>query len=536
MGALLVAGATSGAGKSTVTAALCRALARRGVDVAPFKAQNMSNHAAVTPDGGEIGRAQAMQALAARVATDRRMGPVLLKPSGGRSHVVVLGEEVAVDDAVGYGDRARALRPVVLDALTSLRREHEVVVCEGAGGAAEPNLLDRDVVNLPLAAAARMPALLVVDIDRGGAFAAAYGTWALLPERLRACLRGVVLNGMRGDVSLLGPAVRDLEARTGIPVLGVLPHLGEHLMLGVEDSLDLRAPGRTGLGMGAGERPDRPVRIGVVALPRLANPSDLDPLVLEPSVELRWVTRPGELHDLDLVVLPGTRATVADLAWLRERGLADAIVRAAGDPVGPHVLGICGGFQMLGESVEDDGFEAPRSEPGTTRGTSQPAVVRGLGLLPVTTRFARPKVVRLATGQTAGPPGLPVTGYQIHLGRVRRHGDGEQWLTLLAPVPDDEQRGGQAARGEPEGCVSPDRRVRGTTVHGILDADDLRHALLGAVAAVHGRDFRPSPVPYADALDAYLDHLADWVEEHLDVAAVRALAYTATSPDEAPGW
>ncbi|OLT42788.1 cobyric acid synthase CobQ [Serinicoccus sp. CNJ-927] len=542
MGALLVAGATSGAGKSTVTAALCRALARRGVDVAPFKAQNMSNHAAVTPDGGEIGRAQAMQALAARVATDRRMGPVLLKPSGGRSHVVVLGEKVAVDDAVGYGDRARALRPVVLDALTSLRREHELVVCEGAGGAAEPNLLDRDVVNLPLAAAAGMPALLVVDIDRGGAFAAAYGTWALLPDRLRACLRGVVLNGMRGDVSLLGPAVRDLEARTGIPVLGVLPHLGEHLMLGVEDSLDLRAPGRPGLGMGAGEKPDRPVRIGVVALPHLANPSDLDPLVLEPSVELRWVTRPGELHDLDLVVMPGTRATVADLRWLRGRGLAGAVMRAAADPAGPHVLGICGGYQMLGMEIEDNGVEDSGSEDGGLAGAAAGGdatgrvTVPGLDLLPVSTRFARPKVVRLATGQTAGPPGLPVTGYQIHLGRVRRHGDGEPWLTLLAPDPDDEQRGGQAARGEPEGCVSPDRRVRGTTVHGILDADDLRHALLGAVAAVHGRDFRPSPVPYAAALDAHLDHLADWVEEHLDVAAVRALAYTATSPDEAPGW
>ncbi|WP_237141334.1 cobyric acid synthase [Serinicoccus hydrothermalis] len=516
---MLVAGAGSGAGKSTITAGLCRALARRGVDVAPFKAQNMSNHAAVTPDGGEIGRAQAMQALAARVETDRRLGPVLLKPSGGRSHVVVLGEEVGVDDAVGYGDRARALRPVVLDALTSLRGEHEVVVAEGAGGAAEPNLLDRDVVNLPLAAAAGMPAVLVVDIDRGGAFAAAYGTWALLPEPLQACLRGVVLNGMRGDVSLLGPAVRDLEARTGIPVLGVLPHLGDHLMLGVEDSLDLRAPGRPGLGMGAGEKPDRPVRIGVVALPHLANPSDLDPLVLEPSVELRWVTRPGELHDLDLVVLPGTRATVADLRWLRGRGLADAVVRAAEDPAGPHVLGICGGYQMLGVEIEDDGVEHT-PDPDRTSSLAAPGV-RGLGLLPVSTRFARPKVVRRVTGRVAGGSSA-VSGYQIHLGRVSALEDAAPWLSLHGT-------------GD-EGCLSADRRVRGTTVHGVLDEDDLRHAFLGAVAAVRRRSFRPSPVPYARALEDHLDHLADWVEAHLDVDAVLDLAHTAAAPEEAPGW
>ncbi|KUG51155.1 hypothetical protein AVL62_13020 [Serinicoccus chungangensis] len=521
MGALLVAGATSGAGKSTVTAALCRALARRGTDVAPFKAQNMSNHSAVTPDGGEIGRAQAMQALAARVETDRRMGPVLLKPVGMRSHVVVLGEEVAVDDAVGYGARARSLRPTVLDALTSLRREHAVVVAEGAGGAAETNLLDRDVVNLPLAAAAGMPAVLVVDIDRGGAFAAAYGTWALLPPRLRSRLRGVVLNGMRGDVSLLEPAVRDLEARTGIPVLGVLPHLGEHLMLGVEDSLDLRAAGRPSPAEGSGE--GRPLRVGVIALPHLANPSDLDPLVLEPSVELRWATRPGDLLDVDLVLLPGTRATLADLAWLRERGLAETIVRLAREEGGPHVLGICGGYQMLGTQIEDDGIEAASPQPHRAPRMVGPAagVVPGLGLLPVSTRFSRPKVVRRVAGRVAGGSST-VSGYQIHLGRVTPQEGAVPWLSLDG-IGD-------------EGCLSPDHRVRGTTVHGVLDADDLRHALLGAVAAVRGRDVHPSSVPYAAALDAHLEHLADWVEAHLDLDAVLALAAEAAPVGQEPGW
>lgn len=527
--ALMVVGATSGAGKSTLVSALCRALARRGVDVAPFKAQNMSNHSAVTPDGGEIGRAQAMQALAARVETDRRMGPVLLKPSGARSsHLVVMGEEVGVADAVGYGDRARALRPVVLEALQSLRAEHEVVVLEGAGGAAEPNLLDRDLVNLPLAAAAGVPAVLVVDIDRGGAFASAYGTWAILPERLRAHLRGVVLNGFRGDPSLLEPAVADLDARTGMPVLGVLPHLGEHLMLGVEDSLDLGAPGRpvpqvgsAGAGAqgedaegsaGADGLADRPVRVAVVRLPRLANPSDLDPLVLEPSVELRWATRPGDLQDIDLVVLPGSRATVADLAWLRERGLDVALRRLVRDTEtstdalpgrsGPWVLGLCAGYQMLGVEI-DDPIESGRG------------VVDGLGLLPVRTRFTAPKTVTRS-----------LWGYQIRWGRPEMVDHAEAgarpWISVEGGVP--------------EGCVSPDGRVRGTSLHGILDDERTRHALLAEVAAARGRTFVPSPTPYAAALDAHLDHLAQWAEANLDVAALLELSQTAHAPDGAPGW
>lgn len=529
MGALLVAGATSGAGKSTVTSALCRALARRGVDVAPFKAQNMSNHSAVTADGGEIGRAQAMQALAARVAPDRRMGPVLLKPSGMRSHVVVLGEEVAIDDAVGYGDRARRLRPVVLEALTGLRRQHEVVVLEGAGGAAEPNLWERDIVNLPLAAAAGLPAVLVVDIDRGGAFAAAYGTWALLPDHLRACLQGFVLNGMRGDVSLLDPALPDLEARTGLPVLGVLPHLGDEPMLGVEDSLDLRAPWRdAGAAYGAEQDPEataylideRPVRVAVVRLPHLSNPSDLDPLVLEPSVQLRWATRPDDLADADLVVLPGTRATVSDLAWLRRRGLADALTRLADRPDGPAVLGICGGYQMLCTVIEDE------VESGA-------GVVPGLGLLPAEVTFGTPKVVRPVTGRVAGGPDrsggtATLAGYQIHLGRVQpRVGDDSRpWLELEV---------GPSSRVA-EGSIREDDRIRGTTVHGILDADGLRHELLDEVAGRRGRRFVAAGRPYAVALDAHLDRLADWVEEHLDLAQVQALSAQAVPPGEGPGW
>ena len=495
-GALMVVGTTSGAGKSTLTSALCRALARRGVDVAPFKAQNMSNHSAVTPDGGEIGRAQAMQALAAGVETDRRMGPVLLKPSGARtSHLVVLGEEVGVADAVGYGARARLLRPVVLEALRSLRTEHEMVVLEGAGGAAEINLLDRDLVNLPLAAAAGVPAVLVVDIERGGAFAAAYGTWALLPELLRACLRGFVVNSFRGDVTLLEPGLRDLEERTGVPVLGVLPHLGDHLMLGVEDSLDLGAavaPGGAGDGAAGEVAPTgRPVRVAVVRLPHLANPSDLDPLVLEPDVELRWATGPGDLSDADLVVLPGSRATVADLAWLRGRGLDRALEALVADPDGPWVLGLCAGYQMLGELIVDE------LESGE-------GAVEGLGLLPVTTRFEAPKTVR-RTSLTLD--GHAAAGYEIRWGRP----DPALWWP-------------------------PGARVRGTSLHGVLDADAPRHSVIGGIAAARRRDFTPSPTTYADALDAHLEHLADWVEASLDIPSLLALARTAAPVDATPGW
>lgn len=512
-GALLVVGATSGAGKTTVVTALCRALARRGVDVAPFKAQNMSNHAAVTPGGGEIGRAQAMQALAAGVETDPRMGPVLLKPSGANSsHVVVLGAESGVADAVGYGERARLLRPVVLEALQSLRAEHDLVLLEGAGGAAEINLLERDLVNLPLAAAAGLPAVLVVDIERGGAFASAYGTWALLPGRLRSRLQGFIINSFRGDVSLLEDGLRDLEARTGVPVLGVLPHLGEEVMLGQEDSLEME---RQVFGPApATVAPARPVRVAVVRLPHLANPADLDPLVLEPSVRLRPVTAPGDLGDADLVIVPGSRATVADLCWLRERGIDRALRERAAAPDGPLILGICAGYQMLGEQIEDE------LESGH-------GVVPGLGLLPVTTRFAAPKVVRRVAGHLASSPETTAAGYEIRWGRPRPADGAAPWLTLEAAAPEQPRQ---------DGCVRADGRVIGTSVHGILDQDPLRHHLLGQVAVARGRDFSPSPVGYPQALEEHLDRLADWAEEHLDVPRLIDLAGTATPVDQAPGW
>lgn len=491
-GALLVCGATSGAGKSTVAAALCRSLARRGAAVAPFKAQNMSNHSAVTADGGEIGRSQAMQAMAAGVDFETAMNPILLKPTAdGTSHVVVRGREVGRADAVGYGEQTVALRSTVLDSFDDLRHRFDVVVAEGAGGAGEINLLERDLANLPLAHATGMPAVLVVDIERGGAFAAAFGTIALVPDHLRATIAGVVFNRFRGDPSLLDPGIADLEARTGVPVLGVLSHLGPEPLLGVEDSLDVGVPV-------AARRSDRPIRVGVIRLPHLANPSDMDPLAVERDVELTWVSRPSELSALDMVVVPGSRATVHDLEWLRvqglDRGLADTCAT---------VVGICAGQQMLGRRIVD------QIESGSDETV-------GLGLVDVDTCFAADKVVRRVTGHAGVHP---VAGYQIHHGRSTAAGDG--WLTL---------------DGQPEGAVGAGGRVRTTSLHGLFDADDFRRALLAEVAERRGREYHADGRPFVDHLDEQHERLADWIDGHIEPSAVDRLLGTAVTAGSGLGW
>ena len=493
VGALMVCGATSGAGKSTVTAALCRSWTRLGLRVAPFKAQNMSNHAAVTADGGEIGRAQAMQAHAALARLDRRMNPILLKPTtDNRSHVVVLGDEGSTTDAHAYGLTSQGLRPVVLEALTSLRHDYDWVIAEGAGGAAEINLLDRDLVNLPLARAAGMAAVLVVDIDRGGAFAAAHGTIDLLPAPLRAPIAGIVFNQFRGDAGLLVDGITELEQRSGVPVLGVLPHLGDHPMLGVEDSLDIQP------GLHSMARSSRPVRVAAIRLPHLANPSDLDPFIVEPDVELRWVTRPGELATADLIVIPGSRATVADLAWLQHNGLAAAL-----EGSGAWIVGICAGYQILGRHIHDQ----IESDTGTAQ---------GLGLLEVETTFERPKIVRRSHGTASGHR---IDGYQIRYGR-----------------PSSEEHPWFCLDGADEGAVNPDSTIYGTSLHGLFDADGFRTNLLSAVAEAHGRSYWPASTTYGAALDAHHDRLADWIETHLDTQQLLDLAATAPPPGEEPGW
>ena len=494
-GSIFVVGNASGVGKSTVSAALCRSLARRGSRVAPFKAQNMSNHAAVTPDGGEIGRAQAMQARAAGVEIERRMNPVLLKPSAGMtSHVVLMGDEIGRAEASDFGSWAAKARPIVLDAFRSLRRDHDVVVAEGAGGAAEINLLDRDVVNLPLAAATASKAILVVDIDRGGAFASAFGTVELLPPRLRDTIGGVVFNGFRGERSLLSDGITQIEDRLGIPVLGVLPHLASGPLLGAEDSLDVGAHQSASGGSAAS------LSVAAIMLPHLANPSDLDPLVAEPDVTVTWTRDPAVVAAADLVVLPGSRATVADLDWVRSTGMDSALREAAG-----LVVGLCAGYQMLGEGIDD-------------RVESRRGVVAGLGLLECTTTFCEPKIV---TRSVASCEGLEISGYQIRSGRPQRAPHADAWFRV---------------EGEPEGTRSRDGRVLGTSLHGLFDNDRFRRAFLAQVAAARGKQFEPADTGFAAALDRQHEDLADWLDAHVDGASVASLIARAPAPEELPGW
>ena len=485
----MVCGTSSGAGKSFVVGALCRLLARRGVRVAPFKAQNMSNNAAVTADGAEIGRAQYAQARAAGIEPEAVMNPVLLKPTGERtSQVVVMGRVAGSTDARAWGQRAPELLPVVLGALADLRRRFDVVVLEGAGSPSEINLLDRDIVNLRLAEAAGVAAVVVGDIERGGVFASLYGTVALLPDGLRRRVGGLVINRFRGDPSLLGPGIDELERRTGVPVLGVLPWLAG-APFDEEDSLDA---GR-GWTAPAGAALD----VAVVAFPHLANASDLDPLVAEPSVGLRLVDHADRLGRPDLVVLPGSKHTVEDLEWFRRCGLADAVQSS-----GAHVVGICGGYQALGHTI-DDGVESRRGR------------IAGLGWLDVDTTFGHDKVVRRRRGHFAGHE---ISGYELHHGRTERRPGAGAWLAL-------EDRSG----AEQEGAVSGSGRVHGTNLHGLFDADGFRRRFLADVAAARGRSFVAGDAGFSAARAQRQDLAADLLERHLDVAAVLALA-TAPAP------
>jgi adenosylcobyric acid synthase len=458
--ALLVAGTTSDAGKSVVTTGLCRALARRGVKVTPFKAQNMSNNSMVVigPDGGsaEIGRAQWVQALAARADPEPAMNPVLLKPgSDRRSHVVVMGHAAGEVTARDFADGRCHLARAAYDAFDDLSARYDVVVAEGAGSPAEINLRASDYVNMGLARHAGVPTVVVGDIDRGGLFAAMYGTVALLERDDQRLVAGFVVNKFRGDVSLLAPGLDELARLTGRRVYGVLPWHHD-LWLDSEDALDLE--GRRAAD-GTATR-----KVAVVRLPRISNFTDVDALGMEPGLDVVFASAPRDLSDADLVVLPGTRATVADLAWLRDRGIDRAIVAHAAS--GRPVLGICGGCQMLGRTIRDPhGIE---TDPG--------AVVDGLGLLDLDTEFTPEKVLRLH--QPAG--------YEIHHGRVT---------------------------GEPRSGA-----VTGTMVHGSLEDDTARAAYLADALGVASASSFPA------ARERRLDLLADLVEEHLDVDALHRLA------------
>ena len=477
-GSLLVAGTTSDAGKSVLTTGLCRWLARQGVQVAPFKAQNMSNNSMVTAHGAEIGRAQWVQALAAGVEPEPAMNPVLLKPgSDRRSHVVLMGEPYAEIDAASFAGARTDLAAAAYAAFDDLSSRYDVVVCEGAGSPAEINLREHDFVNMGLARHGGVPTVVVGDIYRGGVFAAMYGTLALMPAKDQEHVRAFVVNKFRGDSSLLAPGLEELERLTDRPVLGVLPWLPD-LWLDSEDALDLEAR--------RARTCERPLQVAVVRLPRISNFTDVDALAVDPAVDVRFTTSPETVLDADLVVLPGTRSTVEDLAWLRERGLVGPLVeRHRG---GQPLLGICGGFQMLGEHVADpQGVEVAGG-----------ASALGLGLLPVRTRFAPQKVLGRPRGEALGQV---VDGYEIHHGHVDVRG-GEPFL---------------------DGC-----RVGaswGTLWHGAFENDGFREVFLRQVAAdAHRDDWRPSAgARFSAARESRIDRLADAVEEHVDTEALLAI-------------
>jgi adenosylcobyric acid synthase len=479
-GALLVAGTTSDAGKSALVTGICRLLARRCVAVAPFKAQNMSNNSVVTLDGGEIGRAQAVQALACGLEPSVAFNPVLLKPGSDRSaQVVVRGRVDGTVSARSYQDRKAALLDVVTASLAELRARFDVVVCEGAGSPAEINLRANDIANMGLARAADLPVVVIGDIDRGGVLAHLFGTLAVLDPADQARVAGFVVNKFRGDPALLAPGLDQLAALTGRPTYGVLPW-EERLWLDAEDSLSAVADGVLG-------RPGPPhgsqwLRVAVVRLPRISNATDAEALAAEPGVAVRYVTEPSRLTDADLVVLPGSKSTVSDLAWLRRTGLADAV--SAHAHAGRPVLGICGGYQMLGKRIVD---------PHVVEGGD----ADGLGLLDLEVEFDAEKHLGNPTGTAWGEQ---VGGYEIHHGRVVRSGD----PSLL------------------DGEGSDAGAVLGTHWHGLLENDGFRRVLLRRVAAQAGRTgFVPAPdTSFAAHRAAQLDVLADLVEQHIDVRAL----------------
>jgi adenosylcobyric acid synthase len=494
MRGLLVAGTASEVGKSVVVAGLCRWLVRRGVKVVPFKAQNMALNSAVTPDGAEIGRAQMAQAAAARIAPEAAMNPILLKPSGERtSQVVVMGQAVAELDARAYQDLKPRLRTVVLEALASLADRFEVVVCEGAGSPAEINLRGDDLVNLGLARAVGLPVVVVGDIDRGGVFASLFGTLALLDAADQALVAGFLVNKFRGDPAILAPGLNQLTRLAGRPVLGVLPWR-RRLRLDAEDSVELETPIE-------GPTPARgtdPLQVAVVRLRWVSNFTDLDPLAAEPGVVVRFTTAPAEVLAADLAVVPGTKATVTDLGWLRRMGLDRALAQRA--VRGLPTLGICGGYQLLGQRITDQ-VESRAGE------------VAGLSLLPVETVFEPAKVLANPAGTAPWLGGVAASGYEIHHGRTRALG-GE-------PVLDSDD-------GDP-GC----RRgaVVGLAWHGILEGDDFRRAFLGWVAAERSLDWVPGTRPFAAVREQRLDALGDLIANHVDTAALDRLLDAGAPPD-----
>ena len=482
---IMVQGTMSGAGKSLLCAALCRIFAQDGLRAVPFKSQNMALNSFVTKDGLEMGRAQVVQAQAAGVEPDVRMNPILLKPSSDvGSQVIVNGQVRGNMQAMEYFRRKRDYIPAVLEAYNSLNSEYDVIVIEGAGSPAEINLKQDDIVNMGLAKLVDAPVLLVGDIDRGGVFAQLYGTVALLEEDERRRIKGVVVNKFRGDRAILEPGLKTLEQLCGIPVAGVIPYA--HVDIDDEDSLTERF-GRS--------KERKLLDIAVIRVPRISNFTDFSPFEHYGNVSLRYVDQVSDLHQPDMILLPGTKSTIADLRWLRQSGLEPALLKLAAR--GTPVFGVCGGYQMLGKTLADPmGSESGR-----------PQTLRGLGLLPTRTVFSEQKrrVQVKATVAAAPFAGAVLTGYQIHTGRTEVQG-----------LPFCTQ-----ADGHPEGCVQGD--VFGTYLHGLFDTGELTEKLVEFLCKRKGiRPESAALIPMEQYRQQQFDRLADGVRSALDLDALYA--------------
>jgi adenosylcobyric acid synthase len=504
---LMVQGTASSVGKSLIVAALCRIFHHEGLSVAPFKAQNMALNSFVTPYGGEIGRAQAVQAEAAGQQPRVEMNPILLKPEGGmRSQVVVLGKPRGRMIWSEYQQLKPELVRIIVDSIRTLRARHDLVIIEGAGSPAEINLATQDLVNMHVAAAAEAPVLLVGDIDRGGVFAHLVGTMELLAPADRARVAGFLINKFRGDPALLTTGLEFLRARFEIPVLGVIPYV-ERLRIADEDSLGLDDR-RTRRAARSGQFGQ--IDIAVIRLPRISNYDDVLALEHEDGVVVRFVEEPGELCGADLAIIPGSKSTAADLRWLSESGFAQAIVARANE--GGLVAGICGGCQMLGERIEDpDRVES--NEPSA----------RGLNLLPIVTRFAKTKVTAQVRARVATPSILgtadavagEIFAYEIHMGNVERAAGTAAPFRILV-------RNGAPA-DTLDGAINREGTVAGTMLHGIFENDALRAAFLGALRRRKGLAASDAARPVASR-EAEYDRLATAVAGNVDLPALKRIA------------
>jgi len=487
--AIMFQGTGSNVGKSVLVAGLARALTNRGHAVRPFKPQNMSNNAAVAADGGEIGRAQSLQARAARVAPSVHMNPVLLKPSSDiGSQIVVQGKVEGSAAARAFQTIKAGLLPRVLESFETIRKDADFVLVEGAGSAAETNLREADIANMGFALAADVPVVLIGDIDRGGVIAALVGTKAVLDEADAALVCGFVVNKMRGDPTLFDDGMTDIALRTGWPALGLIPFFDVAGRLPSEDAFDLSERLAEERG---GKRCAGALKVAVPLIPRIANFDDMDPLAAEPDIDLHMVERGQTLPvDCDVIILPGSKATIADLAALRAEGWDIDIL--AHHRRGGRILGLCGGYQMLGQRIADpEGLEGPPSE------------VDGLGLLDIDTILAGPKQVRQVSGKSAESE-TPIRGYEIHMGRTTG--------------PDTARPVHHLEDGRPDGARSPDGRVVGSYVHGLFVDDRYRQEWLASFGAESG-------LPSHEALvDDTLDALAAHLEQHVDIDRLISLA------------